>query len=234
MLRRASYACPLRLAVSSLRRGSTPSGKLRLPAAAADVNVRPAMIRIVPHRADWSVEFEEIAASIRAGIGELALAVDHIGSTSVPHLCAKDVIDVQVTVAQLDGGVAERLCRLGFVRRPEIEGDHVPPRHAGPESDWAKLLFVQPSEQRRINVHVRQTGRPNQRYALLFRDYLVAHPRAAAAYGELKQRLAGSLASEDSYADVKDPAVDLIYFAAEAWASHSRWQLYPRWEHRAP
>jgi len=192
------------------------------------------MISIVPHRAIWSVEFQEIAAAIRAGIGEAALRVDHIGSTSVPHLCAKDVIDLQVTVAELDGTVAERLRQLSFVQLPEIAGDHVPPGYAGPESDWVKLFFVQPSGQRRINVHVRQSGRPNQRYALLFRDYLVAHPRAAAAYGELKQRLAGSLVSEDAYADVKDPAVDLIYFAAEEWAFHSRWQLYPRPEDRAP
>jgi GrpB-like predicted nucleotidyltransferase (UPF0157 family) len=194
----------------------------------------PTMISIVPHRATWSVEFDGIAASIQAGTGEVALRIDHIGSTSVPYLCAKDVIDVQVTVAKLDGGVAERLRQLGFVQRGDIEGDHVPPGYGGPESDWAKLFFVQPSDQRRINVHVRQSGRPNQRYALLFRDYLIAHPRAAAAYGELKQRLAGSLVTEDAYADVKDPAVDLIYFAAEEWASHSQWQLYPRPEDRAP
>jgi hypothetical protein len=94
-------------------------------------------------------------------------------------------------------------------------------------NDWAKLFFVQPNGQRCINVHARQPPRPNQRYALLFRDYLVAHPRSAAAYGELKQRLAGSLDNEDAYADVKDPAVNLIYFAAEEWASNSRWQAYP-------
>jgi len=62
---------------------------------------------------------------------------------------------------------------------------------------------------------------------LLFRDYLVAHPPAAAAYGQLKQRLAASLRNEDDYADVKDPAVDLIYFAAEVWASQTRWQPSP-------
>jgi GrpB-like predicted nucleotidyltransferase (UPF0157 family) len=191
------------------------------------------MTDIVPHRPNWTHEFQEIAVALRASAGEMALRVDHIGSTSVPHLCAKDVIDVQVTVASLEGGVAERLRQIGFVPCPEISGDHVPPGHSGPESDWAKLFFVQPSGQRRINVHVRQAGRPNQRYALLFRDYLVAHPRAAAAYGELKQRLAGSLASEDAYTDVKDPVVDLIYFAAEEWASLFQWQANLPFEDRA-
>jgi GrpB-like predicted nucleotidyltransferase (UPF0157 family) len=182
------------------------------------------MIEIVAFRPGWSVEFQEIAAALRAGLGDIALRLDHIGSTSVPHLCAKDVIDLQVTVGKLDGGVADALRHLGFVQRPEIEGDHVPPGYAGPRGDWAKIFFVQRNGQRRVNIHVRQSGRPNQRYALLFRDYLVAHPSAAAAYGELKRRLAESLGSEDAYADVKDPAVDLIYFAAEEWASHSGWQ----------
>ena len=49
------------------------------------------------------------------------------------------------------------------------------------------------------NIHVRQSGRPNQRYALLFRDYLVVHPLAAVAYGELKRRLAALVDSEDAY-----------------------------------
>jgi GrpB-like predicted nucleotidyltransferase (UPF0157 family) len=183
------------------------------------------MISIVPHRANWSVEFQKIAGAIRARSGDVALRIDHIGSTSVPFLCAKDVIDLQVTVSKLDGDVAQRLRELGFAQLPEIQGDHMPPGYAGPKSDWAKLFFVEPSGQRRINVHVREAGRPNQRYALLFRDYLIAHPRTAAAYGELKQRLAAYLVGEDAYADVKDPAVDLIYFAAEEWASHSQWQL---------
>jgi GrpB-like predicted nucleotidyltransferase (UPF0157 family) len=182
------------------------------------------MISIVAHRPSWRAEFQQIAAALRAGIGEVALRIDHIGSTSVPNLCAKDVIDLQVTVARLDAGIAERLRDLGFVRCPEINQDHVPPGYAGREGDWAKLFFVEPNGQRRINLHVRQSGRPNQRYALLFRDYLVAHPASAAAYGELKQRLAGSLDSEETYADVKDPAVDLIYLAAEDWASRTQWQ----------
>jgi hypothetical protein len=62
-------------------------------------------------------------------------------------------------------------------------------------------------------------GWPNQRYALLFRDYLRAHPRAADAYARLKrgpaQRLGDDLAA---YTDIKDPACDLIVLAAEAWA----------------
>ena len=74
---------------------------------------------------------------------------------------------------------------------------------------------------------MRAVDRANQRYPLLFRDYLRAHPRSAAAYAELKRRLADNLRDLDSYPDVKDPACDLIIAAAEDWASATTWQLGP-------
>lgn len=61
-------------------------------------------------------------------------------------------------------------------------------------------------------------GKPNQRYALLFRDYLSSHPPVASAYGELKRRLAPSLVRDEGYPDIKDPAVDLIYLARSSGA----------------
>jgi GrpB-like predicted nucleotidyltransferase (UPF0157 family) len=81
------------------------------------------------------------------------------------------------------------------------------------------------ARQRRVNVHVRLAGKPNQRYALLVRDFLRANPAVAAAYAELESRLAAALANPADYPEVKDPAVDLIYFAAEAWAVSSGWLL---------
>ncbi|HLF00508.1 MAG TPA: GrpB family protein, partial [Anaerolineales bacterium] len=94
----------------------------------------------------------------------------------------------------------------------------------GPESDWEKLYFRPPAGQRRTNTHMRAQGRANQRYPLLFRDYLRAHPATAEAYAELKRRLAANLADSQTYPEVKDPAVDLIYFAAEDWAAITGWQ----------
>jgi GrpB-like predicted nucleotidyltransferase (UPF0157 family) len=77
---------------------------------------------------------------------------------------------------------------------------------------------------RRVNLHVRVAGRANQRYALLFRDYLRAHPDTAAAYGEFKKRAASlPLESVGEYADLKDPVCDLIYLPAEEWAERTGW-----------
>lgn len=60
------------------------------------------MIQIVPYQASWTEEFAVIGAEVRAALGDTALAVHHIGSTSVPGLAAKDVIDIQITVAHLN------------------------------------------------------------------------------------------------------------------------------------
>jgi GrpB-like predicted nucleotidyltransferase (UPF0157 family) len=109
------------------------------------------------------------------------------------------------------------------VKHPDVNADHVPPGYLGASKDWAKHFFMQPPGQRRMNVHVRKLGNPNQRYALLFRDYLVAHRDMALAYGELKKRLARSLIKDSDYPEVKDPAVDLIYLAAQQWASNTGW-----------
>lgn len=74
---------------------------------------------------------------------------------------------------------------------------------------------------------MRVQGQANWRYALLFRDYLRARPATAAAYAELKSRLAQHLADPRMYPEVKDPAVDLIYLAAEEWAAVTQWQPGP-------
>jgi GrpB-like predicted nucleotidyltransferase (UPF0157 family) len=185
------------------------------------------MVTIVPYQKRWPSEFQEIAATLRRGLGALALRIDHIGSTAVPGLAAKDVIDVQITVAALDQSVVQAMNALGYTQPEGVWRDHRPPDFDGPESHWEKLLFRPPAGQRRTHTHVRVQGRANQRYPLLFRDYLRAHPATAAAYAELKRRLARHLGDSGTYPDVKDPAVDLIYFAAEDWAAATGWRPGP-------
>jgi GrpB-like predicted nucleotidyltransferase (UPF0157 family) len=177
---------------------------------------------IVEYRAEWPVRFDDIAARLRDVLGPLALRIDHIGSTSVPGLCAKDVIDVQVTVADLDvDAIAPGMVRAGLRPRPEIVRDHRPPGAATKEDDWRKLYFD--TADGSVHVHVRQDERPNQRYAILFRDFLRTHPEAAEAYGELKKRLAALCEDTGVYADAKDPVCDIIMQAAEVWATDTRW-----------
>lgn len=185
------------------------------------------MIEIIAYRMGWPLEFRQIAFSLRQGLGPLALRIDHIGSTAVPGLAAKDVIDVQISVAAFNPELLSALERLGYSRLEDFRSDHRPARAGGSDLEWQKWFFYPPSGQRRTNTHVRMQGRANQRYALLFRDYLRAHPATAESYGELKRRLAENLSDLSMYAEVKDPAVDLIYLAAEEWATSSKWEPGP-------
>ena len=185
------------------------------------------MVEIVLYKASWPVEFQAIAARLRRALGPLALRIDHIGSTSVLDLPAKDVIDIQITVAALDESVRSALTALGYIQPEGIWRDHQPPHGPGSETNWEKWFFFPPTGQRRTNTHVRIQGRANQRYPLLFRDYLRTHPATAEAYAELKRRLAQYLADPETYPEVKDPAVDLIYLAAEDWAVATHWRPGP-------
>src|SRR5688500_6073520 len=126
-------------------------------------------IEIRSYQEAWPEEFARIAAALKAVLGDLALRIDHIGSTSVPGLAAKDVIDVQVTVAALRPveTLEAALQRAGYSLRPEIQRDHRPPGATGPDTEWEKRFARPPAGQRPTNVHIRVAGRPNHRYALL-------------------------------------------------------------------
>lgn len=179
-------------------------------------------IVIKPYRETWPQEFQQVGLRLRKALGEQAIAVHHIGSTSVPGLAAKDIIDVQVTVAGLDASLIPLFDAAGFNCIEEIRGDHCPAGIELAPGQSEKRFFYQPDP--RVNVHVRVEGRFNQRYALVFRDYLRTHATAAAAYGEIKRQLAMRFpADQDAYYDIKDPACDLILAAALEWSYKTGW-----------
>lgn len=177
-------------------------------------------IEIVAYHSHWPEEYQEIALQLKNALGEHALAIDHIGSTSIPGLPAKDVIDVQVTVASLDLLLQPALEQLGYTRKEHLT-DHRPPGRDDLAAEELQKHFYFRNN-RRINLHVRVAGRFNQRYALLCRDYLLTHPRAAAAYAEIKQQLAKYFPDNaDAYYDIKDPVFDLIMEGAYEWVGSS-------------
>lgn len=183
------------------------------------------MITIVPYIESWRAEFEKIGSEIKSTVGDLALALHHIGSTSVTGLSAKDVIDIQVTVARFDRVIAERLSEIGFDRLKDITADHRPPgRNDLPEYDLQKQFYQRSSPD--VNLHVRITGTYNQRYPLLCRDYLRQHGDAAKAYELVKIKLAKHFLNNlDAYYEIKDPVFDIIMAGAEAWADLTNWSI---------
>jgi GrpB-like predicted nucleotidyltransferase (UPF0157 family) len=183
---------------------------------------------IEPGRDEWCRDFDALATRLWATLGALALRIDHIGSTAVPGLPAKDVIDVQVIVGSLEpnGALMTAFAAIGFM--PKLGEsklrDHVPAGWEGDESAWDKLLLGPPAGDRASSVHVRVTGSPNERYALLFRDFLRANDRARDLWGIFKQRLAEEVGGDRSlYAELKDPATDVLIVSAEEWAQVAGW-----------
>jgi GrpB-like predicted nucleotidyltransferase (UPF0157 family) len=190
-----------------------------------DVLVHTRPLVIGDHNPAWPEDFRRLAGALRAQLGDDALRVDHIGSTAVPGLAGKDVIDIQVTVRDL--AHADRWpdeLPPGALRRPN-RADHAPAGAASDPREWTKRYW---SDRRRVHIHVREQGRLNQRYALLFRDYLRADTAAARGYGAVKRALAAAAAGDrDAYYAVKDPVCDLILAGAEHWARQTDWRPSP-------
>jgi GrpB-like predicted nucleotidyltransferase (UPF0157 family) len=187
------------------------------------------VIEIVDYKPTWEAEFLEIGSRIRAVLGSDALAIHHHGSTSVPNLAAKDIIDIQVTVARLDEAILKpKLEQAGFVWREGIIHDHCPPGMQIAESDLEKFYVREVEGTRRTHIHIRIVGRFNQRYALLCRDYLRSYPMARDAYGEIKRQLARYFPENiEAYYDIKDPVFDVIMAGANDWAKYTNWQPAP-------
>jgi GrpB-like predicted nucleotidyltransferase (UPF0157 family) len=181
---------------------------------------------VTPYQPSWAERGAQLCHELQASLGPLALRVEHIGSTAVVGMAAKPVFDLQVSVRDLTEAADafdDPLRALGLVRRP-WERDHVPAGRDDDPARWAKRLWGRADpDGERINLHCRVAGSPNERLALLFRDWLRAHPLAVAAYSQFKQVLAATVDDLDLYTDLKDPIVDLVIVAAEDWARAAGW-----------
>lgn len=174
-------------------------------------------IIVVPYDPDWPRQFTELGRRLRAALGNHALRIDHIGSTAVPNLAAKPVIDLQISVAALEPVDAYRpaLESAGFSWRPD-------------NPDLTKRYFREQPGSPRTHIHVRQAGSWSEQLALLFRDYLRAHPDAADAYARLKYALAQQYRDDrEAYVEAKSPFIWAIIQQASEWSQQTGWQPGP-------
>jgi GrpB-like predicted nucleotidyltransferase (UPF0157 family) len=172
---------------------------------------------------DWLRIFQEQASRLRDILGDTAIQIDHIGSTSVSGLAAKDIIDIQITVADLDAmdDFIQRMTQNNYQYRKDIQNDNF----LGSSEGYRKRYFREPEGEKRIHIHVRQKGAMNQRYALLFRDYLCANSDVRDAYAIIKTRFAEIFPqSIDGYLHIKGPVMDMIYAGSEIWAEQTDWR----------
>lgn len=166
-------------------------------------------IEIRPFDPQWAVKFEAERARLRTALGSLALRIDHHGSTSVPGLAAKPIIDIQVSVAALEpfDAYAKPLRAAGYVHVPHPDDSFCPFFHRPPQ--WPHTH----------HAHVVQAGGAEERRTLAFRDYLREHPVAAREYEQLKRELATQFAAADresleAYARAKTGFIERIVATA--------------------
>ena len=168
-------------------------------------------LAVVPYDRDWPRRFAEEAERVRSALGENVREIEHMGSTAVPGLAAKPVIDISVGLATLEirADEIEAMERLGY----EYMGEYGMP---------GRLFFRKGGAERTHHVHaVEWDGEHWHRHRAL-RDYLLAHPAEAERYGEHKQRVAAAAAGSDDYWERKQPFVDALFARAWAWYGRAR------------
>ncbi|WP_280267216.1 dephospho-CoA kinase [Nocardia wallacei] len=174
-------------------------------------------VQLVGPDPTWSEQAQRLIARLAVVCGAQARRIDHIGSTSVPGLAAKDVLDIQITVADLAAadGLREALEAAGFPRIDAYTADD--PKPGTDPAKWGKRVHVNADPGRAANIHLRVDGWPNQQWALAFRDWLRADPAAREEYLAVKRKAeaaASGLTGEpaiQAYLDVKTPWFDEIY-----------------------
>ena len=148
------------------------------------------MITLVDYDPGWPAAFEEEATRLRDALGPLARRIEHNGSTSIPGMLAKPVIDIQISVAKLEplSAYGEPLGRLGYSHTPHPD-DAVCPFFKRPDR-WPHTH----------HVHVVEAGGREEQCTLAFRDYLRTHADEARAYEALKRHLAARFIGDTSQA----------------------------------
>jgi dephospho-CoA kinase len=183
-------------------------------------------LAVVDPDASWPDQADRLVARVAHALTSRAVRVDHVGSTSVPNLPAKDVIDLQIGVASLadadESGFVADLTERGFIRLPEMTADspHTPD---GDSAHWAKRFHVSMDPGRAANIHIREIGSPGWRFALQFRDWLRANPDARHRYASLKQALAAGAPNAAEYAEAKEPWFADAYVHVVDWARRTGW-----------
>lgn len=165
---------------------------------------------LVPYQESWPMDFEIHRAKIQDALGDTALRVDHIGSTSVPGLIAKPIIDIQLSVRNTE---AEEV----YLPQLETHGYAMRVREQG-----HRMLRTTPDVS--VHIHVCPSGSEWERRHLLFRDWLRSHYQDRDKYAQAKLDLSErEWDTLDDYADAKGPIIAEITARAESWALETSW-----------
>lgn len=179
--------------------------------------VSPDAPLVTAYDPEWPARFGDLGRCVRRALGAVAVRIDHIGSTAVPGLDAKPIIDVQISVAAFEPLAAfkDPLESSGFRFRPKRD-------------EMSRRYFRERPGDRRTHVHVRLAGGFVEQLNLLHRDYLRACPARASEYAQLKHGLAYLLSTDrQAYVDAKASFVWETLRRAEHWSDRTGWQPGP-------
>jgi dephospho-CoA kinase len=176
-------------------------------------------LELVLYDPTWPEQASRIIKRVQLVCGAKALRVDHIGSTAVPRMDAKDVIDIQITVESLDvaDAINDGLADVGYPRIDSITTD-MP--HTDDPALWCKRIHGAADPGRPARIHLRVDGRPNQQFALLFRDWLIVNPAVREEYQAVKRKAL----TAPQYTDAKEPWFADAYQRAWEWAESTGWR----------
>ena len=149
--------------------------------------MQPARPTILAYDPGWPAAFEAEATRLHAALETLALRIEHHGSTAVPGLCAKPIIDIQISVATLQplSAYSARLETIGYV--------HVP----HPDDSFCPFFHRPITWPHSHHVHLVESGGHEERRTLAFRDYLRDHRDVAVEYEHLKRTVAARIGTTD-------------------------------------
>lgn len=192
--------------------------------------------QLVAYDPTWPDQAKRVLARLNTACGHRATRIDHIGSTAIAGLDAKDVLDIQVTVESLSiaDELSDSLLSAGYPRVERITGDVAQPDgrstvaefdHRSDGSLWHKRFHASADPGRPTNVHIRVDGWPNQQFSLLFTDWLLANPGVQQDYLSLKYQVAGAgHRTTGAYAEAKEPWFLDAYRRAWDWADATGWR----------
>ncbi|AGB23356.1 dephospho-CoA kinase [Mycobacterium sp. JS623] len=176
-------------------------------------------LELTPYDPTWADDAARIIKRVQMACSAKILRVDHIGSTAVPDTEAKNVIDLQVTVASLHVAdeINDSLANVGYPRIKQIVSD-VP--HDGDPSLWQKRIHGAADPGRPARIHIRVDGWPNQRFALLFTDWLRSNSSVRDEYVKAKRHAL----TAPHYSEAKEPWFADAYERAREWAKTTGWR----------
>ncbi len=164
--------------------------------------MRTEKVVVLPYQEEWQTDFQKIAEELRVALGELAIKIEHVGSTAVEGLAAKPIIDIDVVIVSEDfPKVVQCLADIGYWHEGNLGIDGREAfAYSGKEHLQCHHLYVCPEESKELARH------------LAFRDYLRNHPDAVATYGAVKMEAAQLFPENiESYIAYKSSVIEEIY-----------------------